>query len=493
MFRIKRIDRYIFSEFFRVLIATFFICIFVFSMQFVWQRINDLVGKGLEIDILAEFFWYTILSIIPLALPLSILLASLMTFGELGENIELSAMKAAGISLFRIMRSLLVFIILVCVGAFYFSNDILPKSQTRLWTLVLSMRQTSPEIEIPVNEFYSGIRGFNIYVREKDQKRKLLKDLMIYDFSNGFNNASVTVADSGRIQVSEDKYYLILTLYDGEAFENVKKENVFSATTKSVPYRRETFKKKVVLIEFDTNFNMQDESVFDDTYISKNFAKLVSAIDSSQILVDSIIYEFQEKTLSYRYNSAKDSIPKSVNLKQYDADTLFFSFNRQKMINAVSYAISRAEDIKNDVSYHNMYVENEEYSIRRYAIALHKKFTLSFACLVFFFIGAPLGAIIRKGGLGMPLVISVLFFIVYYIIDNFGFKLAREGVWEIWTGVWLSSFIIFPIGVFLTYKAATDSAIFVKDVYLKIFNNLNDTSKDLFFRALDKISDKLNI
>ena len=466
MFRIKRIDRYIFSEFFRVLVATFFICILVFSMQFVWQRVNDLVGKGLEIDILAQFFWYTVLTIVPLALPLSILLASLMTFGGLGESVELSAMKAAGISLFRIMRSLLVFIILVCVGAFYFSNDVLPKSQTRLWTLILSMRQSSPEIEIPVNEFYSGIRGYNIYVRGKDQKRKLLKDLMIYDFSNGFNNASVTVAESGQIQVSEDKYCLIFTLYDGEAFENVKKQNNYGATTTAIPYRRETFKKKVILIDFDTNFNMQDESVFDDTYISKDFAKLVSAIDSSQNIVDSILYNFREKTLSYRYVSVKDTIPQHIDRKQHDADALFLSFDRHKMINAVSYAVSRAEDVKNDLAYNNMYVESEEFSIRRYAIALHKKFTLSFACLVFFFIGAPLGAIIRKGGLGTPLVISVLFFIVYYIIDNFGYKLAREGVWPIVEGIWLSSFIIFPIGVFLTYKAATDSAIFNVDMYI---------------------------
>ena len=467
-------------------------------MQFVWQRVNDMVGKGLDIKILAQILWYASLTTVPLALPLSILLASLMTFGGLGENVELSAMKAAGISLFRIMRSLLIFIFFVCIGAFFFSTDILPKARTKVWTLVLSMRQTSPEIEIPTNEFYSGIRGFQLYVREKDQKRKLLKNMMIYDFSSGFNNASVTVADSGRIQASENKFYLILTLYDGETFENVQKQTTYGHNTKSIPYQRESFKKKVILIDFDTNFNMQDESVFDDSYISKNMAELSAAIDSSQHLVDSILLNFQEKTLAYRYTSTKDTIPKDIDISKYNPDSLFLSFDVQKMANAVSYAVTRAEEIKNDLIYSNMQIENEAFSIRRYAIELHRKFTLSLACLVFFFIGAPLGAIIRKGGLGMPLVISVLFFIVYYIIDNFGYKFAREGILPVWEGVWLSSFIIFPIGVFLTYKAVIDSTLFNAEKYgailnkiLKFFNTVWDIK--LAFKLTDKIVDKLNI
>src|ERR1035437_3149394 len=207
MFHFKKIDSYIFKRFLTLFLMTFLICIFILLMQFLWKHVTELVGKGIGWSVLGEFFIYSILSLVPMALPLAILLASLMTFGNLGENFELSAMKAAGISLFRIMRPLILFISMVCVGAFYFSNDVLPVSQTRLWTLIFSLRQKSPEFDIPVGEFYSGIEGKNIYVRDK--RKHLLLNLMIYDFSEGFDNASVMVADSGRVQFTSDNKYQI--------------------------------------------------------------------------------------------------------------------------------------------------------------------------------------------------------------------------------------------------------------------------------------------
>ena len=216
MFGIKKIDSYIFRRFFTLFLMTFLICIFILLMQFLWKHVSELVGKGIGWSVLAEFFVYAILSLVPMALPLAILLASLMTFGNLGENFELTAMKAAGISLFRIMRPLILFISVVCVGAFYFSNNVLPITQTKLWTLIFSLRQKSPEFDIPVGEFYSGINGVNIYVRGKD--KGLLKDLMIYDFSAGFDNATVMVADSGRVHFTADNKYLLLSLYSGESF-----------------------------------------------------------------------------------------------------------------------------------------------------------------------------------------------------------------------------------------------------------------------------------
>ncbi len=472
MFRIKRIDRYIFSQFIGLFSATFFICILVLLMQFVWQHVNDLVGKGFDFIVFVQFFWYATLTLVPLALPLSILLTSLMTFGGLGEKMELSAMKAAGISLFRIMRSLLIFIIFICIGAFVFSNNVLPKTQTKLWTLVLSMRQTSPELEIPTNEFYSGIRGYNFYVKEKDHKRKLLKNLMIYDFSAGFNNASVILADSARIQMSEDKYFLLLTVYNGESFENLEKKESYDRSVDVIPYRRETFERKELLIDFNANFAKQNEDLFKNEHISKNIAQLSRAIDSTSHTVDSILYEFKQRVLTSKYAGLRTVSDTTLQIKSYSVDSLFVKLPKNDRQLAVERSIMGAEEMMNEIGYNKNYVDSERYYIRRYGIEWHRKFTLSFACLIFFFIGAPLGAIIRKGGLGLSVVISVIMFIVYFIIDNSGFKMAREGILEVWKSLWLSSAVLLPLGIFLTYKAATDSAIFNPDTYIKIINKI---------------------
>src|SRR5665647_326516 len=275
MFRIKKIDSYIFKRFFTLFLMTFLIFIFILLMQFLWKHVGELIGKGISWSVLAEFFMYSILTLVPMALPLAILLASLMTFGNLGENFELTAMKAAGISLFRIMRLLILFISLLCVGAFYFSNYVLPVSQTKLWTLIFSLREKSPEFDIPVGEFYSGMsnsgnNNINIYVREK--KGRLLKNMMIYNFSSGFDNASVNVADSGRVQFSKDNKYLLLTLYDGESFENLRQG--IDTSSSNIPYKRETFKIKEMLLDFDTEFNRFSESSMNDQHISKNYIQL---------------------------------------------------------------------------------------------------------------------------------------------------------------------------------------------------------------------------
>ena len=283
MFHLKKIDSYIFKRFFTLFLMTFLICIFILLMQFLWKHVTELIGKGIGWSVLSEFFVYSVLSLVPMALPLAILLASLMTFGNLGENFELTAMKAAGISLFRIMRPLILFISAVCIGAFYFSNYVMPISQRKLWTLIFSLKEKSPEFDIPVGEFYSGIEGINIYVRGKE--KHLLKDLMIYDFSGGFENATVMVSDSGRVQFTADNKYLLLSLYDGESFENLKKQRI-SESSNSIPYRRETFKTKEILIDFNTQFNRFDESVLKDQHVSKNFRQLTQSIDSVSKIAD---------------------------------------------------------------------------------------------------------------------------------------------------------------------------------------------------------------
>ena len=460
--RIKRLYLFLIKSYLGAFFATFFVCLFVVLMQFLWKYVDEMVGKGLDFIVLANFLYYAALSLIPMALPLAVLLASLMTFGNFGERLELLAMKAAGISLFRIMRPFILFILLVCVGAFFFSNNAMPVIQTKLWTLLLSMRQKSPEVDIPVGEFYPGINNYNIYVREKDNNRKLLKNMMIYDFTNGFENAVVMSADSGRIKMSADKRNLVLELYSGESFENLRQQQ---RGQRNIPYRRESFKFKEILIEFDSNFNMIDASVVSNRYLAKDMKALIHTIDSLKLYSDSLtgknIKEFQDRRYFGKdYNDprkiCRDSLP---DYAVYTIDDFWDKKSTQQKKETLQRAIMAANQNKSDISFYHVEKNSIERVSRRHDIERHRKFTLSFACLVFFFIGAPLGAIIRKGGLGFPVVVSVFLFIVYYIIDNMGYKMAREGIWLVWQGIWLSSAVLLPLGIFLTYKAATDSMV----------------------------------
>lgn len=472
MFRIKKIDSYIFKRFFTLFLMTFLICIFILLMQFLWKHITELVGKGIAWSVLGEFFIYAVLSLVPMALPLAILLASLMSFGNLGENFELTAMKAAGVSLFRIMRPLILFISIVCVGAFYFSNYVLPVAQTKLWTLIFSLRQKSPEFDIPVGEFYSGINGVNIYVRGKENG--LLKDMMIYDFSGGFDNATVMVSDSGRVQFTADNKYLKLSLYDGESFENLKKQRLNSSQT-SVPYRREAFKTKEILLDFDSEFNRFDESMLQDQHVSKNITQLTHSIDSVSKIANVRRIEQGKELINQHYFAREELNGRQLNQKiklkskRINVDSLFLSLSQDEMVRVSNSALEKAKSMKEQISYNKMMLDEPVKYVRRHQIEWHRKFTLSFACLIFFFIGAPLGAIIRKGGLGMPVVISVIMFIIYYIIDNTGYKMAREGIWEAYEGMWLSSGVLLPIGIFLTYKAVVDATLLNPEQYIKIW------------------------
>lgn len=479
---------YMLRNFLGLFLLTLMVCVFILLMQFVWLHVRDLVGKGVEVSVLAEFFVYAVASVVPLALPLAVLLASLITFGNLGEQVELTAMKAAGISLFRIMRPLVMAVMVICLGAFYFSNNILPVTQVKLWTLIFSLRQKSPELDIPEGEFYDGINGFHIYVRHKNPKRAMLYDMMIYDYSKGFRDATVMVADSGKIVFSDDKQYLMLHLYSGESFENLNRQQQrATGSTKNIPYRRESFSEKQILIDFSTDLKRMDESVLADQHVSKNAQQLIHSIDSvhalgvekgdeqSKQLLDSRYMGRERhsteanKVLAQKYEERKQTAEaEGVDLyAQHDPDSLFASLNESQKERALMYALERARSQRDQIDYNAVVLDDYLRYIRRHEVELHRKFTLAFACLIFFFIGAPLGAIIRKGGLGTPVIISVVLFIFYYIIDNTGYKMAREALWPCWAGMWLSSFVLLPIGIFFTYKAATDSALFNPEAWAK--------------------------
>ena len=299
---------------------------------------------------------------------------------------------------------------------------------------------------------------------------------MIYDYSNGFDNASVTTADSAYIRLTADKMNLKLTLYNGESFENLDRQQIGGSG--NIPYRRETFAEKEILIEFDANFNRMDESMLDNQHISKNIVRLTHDIDSVEHLRDSTRNLFATEMTTRKYFGQSYSeqelekmaaAPPAAAPTTLDADSLFASLSQEEMQRVIQNAESRARTVMNDVEYRRAVIEEMSDFYIRHDVEWHRKFTLSFACLIFFFIGAPLGAIVRKGGLGLPVVISVAFFIIYYIIDTTGQKMAREGVWEVWQGMWLSSAVLLPIGIFLTYKAATDSALFNADAYKLFF------------------------
>ena len=482
---VKKIDVYLLWNFLGLFFATFFIAIFILLMQFMWIHVDDLVGKGIGLGVLSEFFIYATAAVVPLALPLAILLSSIISFGNLAEKSELTAMKAAGISLFRIMRPLVVAVAFLSVGAFFFSNNVLPKSQMKLWALIFSLRQKSPELDIPVGEFYADISGYHIYVHDKGPRGALL-NIMIYDYSNGFENVKVMVADTGRLTISNDKRYLIFDLMNGESFEDLnRKQQRATRSSRNIPYRRETFAHKRLLIDFSTDFNRFDESILEDQHVSKNVAQLTRSIDSVRVVAEGRSREQSTQLLSDRYFGRESrrsvTLPTQVTEEdkaKYSREELWNSMNvfRQKQVYQI--AIERAKSYRDQIEYNALLLEDVDRYIRKHQIELYRKYTLAFACLIFFFIGAPLGAIIRKGGLGAPVVISVVMFIIYYIIDNTGYKMAREALWPCWAGMWLSSFVLLPAGIFLTYKAATDSPLFNPEAWEKWWKQLVSTCKE---------------
>ena len=470
------------QSFIPLLLMTFFICLFIVLMQFLWKYIDDLVGKGLEFSVIVELFFYAALTLVPMALPLAVLLASLMTFGNLGERFELTAMKASGVSLLKSMRPIMALMIFIAIGAFFFQNNVLPVAQTKMWTLLYSMRQKSPELEIPEGVFYDQIPGYNLFVQKKDAETGLLHNVMIYDVSAGFDNSRIILADTGKMSMTADKKHLFLSLKQGEQFENLKEQGT---TRGNVPYRRESFTEKEIMIAFDANFNRMDEDGMRNQYVGKNISELQATIDSVNYRVDSIglLYGQALKETPffglpyYRRVYEKGAIvnkpQKPVTLTTpINLDSLVIGKSAGTHKGCLTQALNKAKRSRQDYEFKSYTMGDDRKTIRRHGIELMKKFTLSFACIIFFFIGAPLGAIIRKGGLGMPLVISVFLFIFYYIIDNTGYKMARNGSLEVWQGMWLSSAVLLPLGIFFTYKAVNDSAVFNIDAYTIFFRKL---------------------
>lgn len=500
---IKKIDIFVLKAYLQLFCGTAFISLFIFMMQFMWRYVDELVGKGLSLWVLAQFFYYAALTLVPMALPLGVLLASLITFGNLAEKLELLSMKAAGIPLARILLPVCVLVLAVCGWSFYFQNYAAPNATKQLASLLWGMRQKNPELDIPEGSFYNDIPGYNLYVERKNPVTGHLYNVMIYSTTNGYEDAQIVLADSGHIQSTADQRHLKLTLWGGERFQNMQNQGGIGRRA-NVPYMRESFVEEIDMIAFDNNFSALDANLFSGNAQTKNLTELTATMDSLAYLMDSVGRSI------YRMQLESDALTRTVRVAHPDStamlrmaaaavpfDTLFANVADDRRLSVFRDALRRVSSGKSEYEFRSLVSNDQAFQYRRHAMERHKKFTASLCCLIFFFIGAPLGAIIKKGGLGLPVVVSVLIFIFYYSINVAGEKLAKTGEWTVWFGMWMSTFILAPIAVWLTYKANRDSALFNADAYLllfeKCYNKIKQWNQNLqLYRKHLRISNREN-
>lgn len=464
MFRIKKLDLFIAKQFGLLFAGTFFICQFVLMMQFLWRYVDVLIGKGLSMEVMAQFFWYMGLFLVPQALPLAILLSSLITFGNLGESSELTAIKSAGISTMRTFRSLIVISVFVCFCSFYFQNYVGPSANMKMAQLMISMSQKNPELEIPEGIFYDGIPNSNLYVQKKDMDTGKLYGIMIYRMTGSYEDQAIILADSGMLQTTADKKHLLLTLWSGEWFENMQSQELGASA--SIPYRRETFADKRIVLDYDGDFNMTDAAALSNNAKAKSLSQLTSGIDSLSMTYDSVgrsIYDDAQR-MYYRIPKVnkRDSLAavKLAQGKTYHFDSIYNKLTKDQKLSAVNMALSSVQSEVTELNFRSMITSDGDRLLREHYIEMINKFTLALTCIIFFFIGAPLGAIIRKGGLGIPVIVSVLVFIVYYLLDNTGYRMARGDMWTVEFGKGLAPAVLIPLAGFVTYKANRDSMVF---------------------------------
>lgn len=457
-------------------------------MQFLWKWIEDFIGKGLEWVFILEVLGYTSASLIPMALPLAVLLASVMTFGNLGEHYELTAMKSAGISLQRIMRPLIVIIVSISVAAFFFSNNVLPYSNLKMATLLYDVTHKRPEVNIKEGVFNNDIEGYSIKVGRKSKTSIMMYDFMIYNHTSRTGNPEVTLADSGEIKFSPDRKNMMINLYSGQSFNEIYERR---GRELQYPHRRDEFDNETIMFDL-SGFDMQhvDSQIFKNNFRMMTLEQLTQVIDSLKLIYNQRKEKAGRRIVEFNYFKFENKIYNTIDtpliladsLRKYapvdklisttNLDSLYESlndYNKQKAINLakdyVTKSISNIETGSKDI------YERGKW-IRKHELEWYRKFSLSFACIIFFFIGAPLGAIIRKGGFGMPFLVSTLMFMIYYIISVVGEKFVREDVMPVFIGSWLSSAVLFPLGFFLTYKATRDSALLNTEAYSEFFKKV---------------------
>jgi len=488
----KKLDLFVAKSFLGPLILTFFIVLFILLLQFLFMYIDDLIGKGLDLKIMAELLYHFSLTFVPMALPLAILLASLMTFGNMGEFNELTALKSSGIPLRRIFVPVIIIVGVLSIVSFFFSNNIQPYSYRKARTLLYDIRRKRPGLNIQAGTFNSDIDGFSIKVTSKDPSTNKLYKILIYDHRNKKGNVSVTYADSGFMKITPDESGLILTLYNGYSY-NEMTENEGSVNQKKYPFRKDHFKEQTLVIGL-SGFELErsNEDLFKFSSATKNISTLSYFIDSlrniNELKKNAYLNEFNTVHLYSQRNFYTPDVivngsSSNTSLPVFKPWVIFDTLSQDEKKDVVSRAIEYARFSLNYITQKKEFIHNDIRNLRNYQIEYHKKFTLSLACIVFLLIGAPLGAIIRKGGLGTPAVISVLFFVIYYIISISFEKLARENHIDIFTGMWAAFIILFPIGVFLTWKASTDSSLFDVETYTLFFKKIKNKLYRLIFNV----------
>ncbi len=455
--------------------ATFFICLFIFIIQLLWQWIDDFIGKGLDMSIVAKFFMLGSVSLISKAFPLAILLAALMTFGNFGEKFELLAIKAAGIPLIRTITPLVICCAIFGGVSFFFQNYVTPKAQMKLLRMMYSIKQTSPESDIVEKIFYNKIDGYSIYVNNKNYETGVLYDVTIYDMSAGFEKTNILVSDSAVIKNTVDEKHMILSMFSGEQFSNLDEQNI---NKKNTPYRRESFTRKDVIIETDGGFEMKDADFLKTRADGKNMKELKTDIDSLKISNDSV---GRENLKHLKRNNYKDNIvfnqkDSTLMIKEsthrMNVDSIYSSATKKSKLMWKRDALRNVTSLKNTYDINDKILHQLDKDLNKHKIYWWEKITLSLGCVIFLLIGAPLGSIVRRGGLGYPIIISVATFILYYIFETSGSKMASEGVWKIWFGSWLSTMILAPLGLFFTYQANQDSGILKNDAIKSFFKNI---------------------
>jgi lipopolysaccharide export system permease protein len=458
------------------LIMTVCLAMIVLILQFVWKYIDELVGKGLSSSVILELIMYVSAGLIPMALILGVLLSSIMTFGNLGEHSELNAMKSSGISLTRIMAPLFVLALVITSGAFLFSNYVIPKTNMKFFTLLLDIRKQRPEFDIKEGQFYNGLEGYSLKIGRRAKDTRMLYDLMIYDHTAKMGNTSVTLADSGYMVMTEDKRNLLLTLYSGYAYSEQLDENQHLKKTK--PLRRDKFGMQQFVFTLPSNeLNRTNEDYFKDNYKRKDMLELSNYVSEFRLAMENKLSKSIRDLLQNQYFKLADKKDTLTPLTEHqqklstlrvDVQNLYDSLSPADQSRVIEYAVGLAKTTQGMVKSATDIYKSDQSWMYRYQIEWHRKLTLSIACLIFFLIGAPLGAIIRKGGLGTPVVVSTLLFIFYHIISLAGEKYARAGILPVWIGMWGSTFILLAIGIYLTIKSTRDSSVMSGETYTLI-------------------------
>lgn len=480
----KRLDRFILKAFIGPFVAILLVVIFILMMQFLWLYIDELVGKGLGLRVILEFLMWGVFTILPLAMPLATLLASMMVVGQMAENNELLAIKAAGVSFSRIISPLIVAAFIIAVGAFFIGDRLVPEAYNQIYTLRDDIGRTKNEIKIPSGTFYDGIDGYVLRVDDQNKKTDMLYGVMVYDHTGNKGNTSLTIADSSKISMSTDKDYLIFTLYHGSTYQE---DNTIRYRDTSLVLQHVNFDRQELIIPLaNYSFEKSDSSRFGDQAKSMSAAQLKHQSDSLHHFVDSMNvanYRSFGMLRTFLESSQIDSSTRNPDRQEFSSADFMKWDDTQSELMAYQGAAERASQFSNDVNGIKFSVYEQDYYIRHTDIEFLKKFAQALACFILFFIGAPLGSLIRKGGLGTSAIISVLFFVLYWVIDISGTKLARDGAVDASTGAFISAYVLIPIGAFLTWKAINDSEIFNMDQF-KIWWRKMKSKVSRFFRPV---------